>query len=312
MVLSFNHPELTLRCVLSARRAAPLSRILLVHNGSESRFVRSLQKDLPFVDQLVIPENQGYSGGVNAGLKLAFNASEWVLLLTNDCELQKFSQPTPLQNRIGIWAPQIEVRKTSRIDSLGGAFDPIRLQLTHCRSAAEWVNLPQPKWRYAPGTALWLHRQVFQETGGLETEFGTYWEDVDFSIRAQAMNWQIGLAPETVIHHGVGKTCQKHAHYTSWLYWRNQYLFCHKHTAPLRLARKAAGLFRLNRWLDWRLQWRLQQVRRGLRLAWRLDLPRLRYWLQVWQYPSQARNQLRQDIRTGSLTPQARNVTAVP
>ena len=72
-ILSFNHPEITSRCVKSVVRyfadnapQASLKNIILVHNGSRPEHVETLKISWPQIHHLELASNRGFSGGANA------------------------------------------------------------------------------------------------------------------------------------------------------------------------------------------------------------------------------------------------------
>jgi GT2 family glycosyltransferase len=249
-LLSFNHPELTHRAAISALGFASGLDIHLIHNGSRPDVVEQLQTQLPQVNHHWLKDNRGYSGGVNFALDKVFAIAPWALLLTNDCEIQQLGSP-PVEP--GFYAPQILVRKTGRVDSLGGKVNLVRAHLSHLKARDHEMN-------YVPGTAFWLHRNVWQSAGPFDESLHTYWEDVDFSLRVQKHGGFLGLTEETQIRHGIGKTCHKDTFYTTYLYQRNRATVSRRH-----LQGKIARL-RLEANLAWELSrnfWRLMRARRA-------------------------------------------------
>ena len=69
VVLTWNDVEMTGRCVESvlASDYRPL-RVLLVDNGSETPCGEEIQARFPSIELLVLPENQGFTGGSNRGI----------------------------------------------------------------------------------------------------------------------------------------------------------------------------------------------------------------------------------------------------
>lgn len=270
VILSYNHPELSARVTRSALQFFKPEQIHLVHNGSDEHWVRLLKEQYPNINHLVQKSNTGYSGGANLGLKEAFQFSEWVLFLTNDCELLK-NVTDATKHKPGIYSPHIYARKVGRTDSLGGGFDFLRTKLTHFKSSQDFENYSENSqgFTYVPGTAYLIHRMAFEQLNGFDESYGTYWEDVDFSFRAHQAKIKIGYAKDIEILHGVGKTCHKHKHYTLYLYQRNRLRFHRKYSkevSPNILVRIAARyylleshfhiirhLFRQKRWQDFAL-----------------------------------------------------------
>ncbi|MGE3973674.1 MAG: glycosyltransferase family 2 protein [Bdellovibrionales bacterium] len=228
VVLSYNHPLHTARAVRSALQwNLP---VLLVHNGSLSKHVELLKKEFQETSQfthLVLPENKGYSGGVNEGLYAA--TSEWVIFLTNDCELLSVPK-LPLKPMAVI--PQVFRRSLNQIDSIGGLFEPTSGKLVHCKTKEDFEN-PDAKWSpYIPGSSFLVHREVFEKTKGMDESLGTYWDDVDWSLRIQKMNFPIQLQEQWHVLHYVGKTCQKNPLYSIYYFQRNRKKISWKYTKP--------------------------------------------------------------------------------
>jgi GT2 family glycosyltransferase len=174
-----------------------------------------LQEKFPGIEHLLLESNRGFPGGANAGLQKAFQDSEWALFLTNDCLLKVFHQPeTP-----ALVAPLIWARKEGRVDSLGGNFQVDRAHLSHCKSHEDF---DQAKEKYIPGTAFWIHRDVFNKLNGFDESLEMFWEDVDFSLRASHAGFPLLVDDRTQILHAIGKTTHKNSHYTTYLFQRNR------------------------------------------------------------------------------------------
>lgn len=231
LVLSYNHPEITQRAVQSALTWTAPENIFLIHNGSLEKNVHRLQTTFPNIHHKVIPVNKGYSSGFNQGIEVVFQASKnpWILFLTNDCEL--IHLPTDLPPKPGLWAPQVLLRNTGRVHSLGGLFTPYLAKLQHLEdhSLSQMQSTPNyffRKYFYVPGTAFYLHRQVWQSPAHsplrVDESLHTYWEDVEYSVLVQKNKMTTGVFPACTIRHGVGKTCHKDPFYTNFLFQRNR------------------------------------------------------------------------------------------
>jgi GT2 family glycosyltransferase len=191
--------------------------ILLVHNGSEKKHIEKLQEVFPDIEHLIMPVNQGFTGGANAGLQKAFEKNDWCLFLTNDCILERIGK---LPQKPGLVCPLIVSRKTENVDSIGGLFDPIKGQLFHSKSEHQFYSSNLRK--YAPGTAFFLHKSAWQQVGSFDTKLFTYWEDVDFSQRLQKFGFGISLDETWKVRHAIGKTCHKNPIYSLYYYQRNR------------------------------------------------------------------------------------------
>jgi GT2 family glycosyltransferase len=228
-ILSFNHPDLTGRCVRAALSNTTRA-VFLLHNGSADKHEKRLRDEFhpesyPNVTHLRLTANAGFSGGCNYLLRHIFSLSEyeWVLLVTNDCQLQSLTDApaTP-----GLFAPLIYRRSTDKVDSLGATFEPWTGRLRHRRNDNEPIKTKaarfNPKIFYVPGTAFWIHRETWRSIGGFDESLHTYWEDVDLSVKAQRLGLTVSVHATTTLIHGVGKTCHKQPFYTQYLFRRNR------------------------------------------------------------------------------------------
>jgi GT2 family glycosyltransferase len=233
-VLSFNHPDLTARCLTSVLRHADPSLITLLHNGSRPEVEVRLRKEFSNIQHATLPQNRGFSGGANALLNEIFkNASaSWALLITNDCELLEINRAP---SSCGLYAPTIFRRNTGRIDSVGGQFRPLTGHLRHLRQQTPTIAESVGRaffgdYFYVPGTAFYIDRESWATLKGFDESLHTYWEDVDLSVRAQKLAITVGTWPSTILKHGVGKTCHKDPFYTNHLFRRNRQIVSEKHT----------------------------------------------------------------------------------
>lgn len=215
-ILSFNHPELTERCVTSCLKFH--QNVNLIHNGSLPKAAEKLKTLFPQVTHIEIANNKGFTGGANTAIThfLKHQTSQWFLFVTNDCELLGVHSLPPVN---GLYAPLIMKRKTDQVDSLGGGIDLKKLSLFH-------IKTPQalsPQNYYVPGTSWLMDRESLQKAPQFQVELGTYWEDVLFSFECKKLGIQLGQHSEISLRHGIGKTCHKDPQYTSYLYRRNRW-----------------------------------------------------------------------------------------
>lgn len=273
-VLSYNHPNLTERSVRSLESELP---VVLLHNGSDPKNVAHLNTHLTSIIHLSLPSNRGFAGGASYLLDQAFQKANWVLFLSNDCELQSKDVQPP--DAPGIYAVQILRRNSGKMESLGGLYFPKEGRLRHCRNRTEFEESKEAL-KYIPGAAFWMDRSSWQRLKGFNKNLHTYWEDVEISIRAQQLKIQIGIHPQTVVRHGIGKTCHKDAYYTAYLYQRNRCWMSRRNTQGSKRIQflvqffvdQIKTLFQAARVKDWaRLHWSFLALRDGFKLKIPLD-----------------------------------------
>lgn len=233
-ILSFNHPQLTIKCVEAALQFIPEEKLLLTHNGSQPENILSLKAKFPKIEHLIVEKNRGYTAGANASLRHIFSKSDWAFFITNDCLLA--SKPRqPLAP--GLYAPTIYRRSLNKIDSIGGSFNPLTGKLMHLRTSEvalqTMAKAKNPallkKYFYVPGTAFYLDKYTFSTVGDFDESLHTYWEDVDYSLRTQKAQLNLGICLDTHLIHKVGKTCHKDPYYTKVLFKNNRKIVSARH-----------------------------------------------------------------------------------
>lgn len=246
MILSYNHPEITARCVSSALQFLPNEKLVLVHNGSHQNHINQLKNQFPSIRHLEVHPNKGYSGGVNAALKWAFSSHEWAFLLTNDTEIMSWSLDH-CRLAPGLYSPVVWFRNKGRLDYLGGRFNPVKGHLQHLKENSEEISVKG--YPYVPGTAFLMSKDVFESVGEFDETLHTYWEDVDFGVRAHRRGIYFGNINSIEILHLGGKTTRKNSYYTRYLFrrnrWRVSWRYCPWYLKPLLAMRLFPDVIKL-------------------------------------------------------------------
>lgn len=239
-ILSYNHPEITSRCVRSCLKLTDSKKIILVHNGSLTQHEDRLRNEFTDIQHASLTENRGFTGGTNFALKTVFAQAPFALFVTNDCEL--LSLPSFFMNSKAsdtpiFAAPKIYRRKIEKIDSIGAICELKAGNLFHCKDPAQFSSAQSKYSRpYIPGTAFILHRDIFHTLGEFDETLHTYWEDVDYSMRASTKGIELKVDPTCTLLHSVGKTCHKDPFYTRYLFRRNQPIVIRRHLHWKHLA----------------------------------------------------------------------------
>lgn len=169
---------------------------------------------------------QNFTGQVSTDQN--FSGQNFTGQISTDQDFSFTSSLTTHFNHMFITVPEILFKKSHQIDSLGGTFIPSSGSLTHNKIVStdkknKSVILNSfNSYFYIPGTAFGISKLAFESIGNFNTDLGTYWEDVDYSMRAQNLNIQIQIDQNFKLTHKVGKTCHKKKYYTTYLYQRNR------------------------------------------------------------------------------------------
>jgi len=243
IVLYYNKFNQTKKCIESILSSGYTDKdIFVFDNGSKEAVFTDLRELYPQINHKRNEINRGYSGGFNNSVKWAFKSGyNSVLFLTNDTRIKKDTLTEVLKTaertRAEIIAPTIYyLFKQTLIDSFGGYFNPENATLHHYKNN-KGSELLDGKWDYIPGTALWLTKSAFFKLEGMDENYHTYWEDVDFSFRARKSHVILARSINAKILHGVGKTCHKKPEYTTFYFHRNRIKFCKKYLSEILLKK---------------------------------------------------------------------------
>jgi len=217
VILSYNHPEITARCIRSVLKhnLCPI----LVHNGSEKKHSLRLKQEFPTIKHHELETNSGYTVGANSGINLGCTSAPWVLFLTNDCELLAGPQ---IPSGPGIYAAHILRKNGIDTEACGGIYDPLRGTLRHAKTLAEFGVRPRRFLPYIPGHAFLVDAQTWRTLGGFDEGFFTYLEDVDLSLRAFKRGIRLDVLGDFKILHAGGRTCRKDRVYSGFYFQRNR------------------------------------------------------------------------------------------
>jgi GT2 family glycosyltransferase len=226
-ILSYNHPQLTIKTINSLLEHFPMSNIYLTHNGSAEANIKLLQSTFPEINHLIHNPNIGYAGGVNFSFREIFKNSEisWIYFFSNDATLKNIPKDLPLIP--GMYGPTSYRRNGKYIDSIGAIFIPYLAKIYHTKSKEEFYK---GKTTYIPGSAFLLHRNIFEMTGGTDESLFCYFEDIDWSMRIKKAGGRLEILENFITSHGIGKTTRKDSYYTFYLYNRNHRRISRRYT----------------------------------------------------------------------------------
>jgi len=213
VVLNWNGADDTLACLTSlAGVISPSCRVIVVDNGSTDGSAERIHDAFADIEQLVLPDNQGYAAGNNAGFRrvMEFHA-EYVIFLNNDTIVdQGFYGPLieTLQRNssAGIAVPKIFYWDQPDTLWYGGGI--VRLS-TGLISHVGIRKKDSPEFDrpgitgYATGCCLAMRCKDFQAVGGFDETFRMYAEDVDLSLRICSLGKSIEYVPSSRVWHKV-------------------------------------------------------------------------------------------------------------
>lgn len=267
IVLNWRRPDETYRCVRSLLDSDHVNhRVLVVDNSAGKTDIADRLVGLP-VEILRNPDNLGFTGGANAGMRHAIaSGANYVWLMNSDAiaapdALSALVTAAERDPSIGLISPVIHAPpplpdtpvfclalQPSGTLTGDATRDP--------EEAAKWLR-ERPDETVLYGTALLVRRTLIEAIGGLDEHFFAYVEDIDYSLRCHNAGFKIAVCFEAVVYHEFKDlSADNLPHYVNYFMNRNQLLLWRKRNR-LTLSQKKPVL-----WYFYQRLLRLERDRR--------------------------------------------------
>lgn len=219
ILVNWNGYGFTSECLQSLKVVDfPNFKVFVVDNASENQEGEKIKIVFPEVELLQNNKNLGFAGGNNVGIRAALKQEfSHVLLLNNDtvvesnflAKMMAFMDENPA---LGIVQPLIYfLHDREKIWSAGGRWSSFfsRAVTLGDRKKKQSFTAESRQIDWATGCALLISSKAIQKIGLLNEQYFTYFEDVDWSIRASQAGFGIGFESEAVIYHEAGASSKK-------------------------------------------------------------------------------------------------------
>jgi GT2 family glycosyltransferase len=198
---------------LNALRAQTLRdfEIIVADNASRDDSLQLLARDYPEVNVVALSKNLGFTGGNNAGIRVA--RGEFIVLLNNDTEvdahwLEEILAAFERHPEAGLVASKMKL--FDRRDTFHTAGDFYRLDgLPGNRGVWETDRGQYDREEYvfsACGGSAAYRKSMLDQIGLLDEDFFYSCEDIDLAWRAQLAGWKCVYAPKAVVYHKLSAT----------------------------------------------------------------------------------------------------------
>ncbi len=205
ILLNFNQLAYTINCITSIRNFCPASsyEIICVDNGSLKNPEEWL-KTQPDIKYHINPENLGFSGGCNVGIRMAASGND-IFLLNNDTLL---TENALFWLRMGLYEKE-EIGASGAVSNYAGNNQTVFgsfSTLSECMEYGYTHNVPMDQpFVYRTmliGFALLIKHTAFEKTGLLDERFfpGNY-EDNDYCTRLILNDYKLILCRNCFIYH---------------------------------------------------------------------------------------------------------------
>lgn len=251
ITVNYNGLELTSAMIGSLRRhvTTPLE-IIVVDNGSVRDEAALLRQRHPGIIALRSPENLGFAGGNNLGIRAA--AGDFLLLLNNDTEvrddtLHYLADSLSADASVGAVCPKIRFWEPPQAIQFAG-YTP----LTHItlRNALIGFNRPDDgsfdtphDTPYAHGAAMMVRREAIEKAGPMPETYFLYYEELDWSERIREAGYRIVYDPRATVFHKESATTGRQSPLRSYYLTRNRLLYARRNRRGV--IRRLSTLYQL-------------------------------------------------------------------
>jgi GT2 family glycosyltransferase len=219
--------------------------VLVVDNGSAGGDAAFFRGRLGSHRVLALPENRGYAGGMNAGLRFwrEREGRAPILLVTPDARvapdaLRRLLEELERTPGAGLVGPLVVYSDEPERIGAGGVVDADARRAYLIRKVAgdgphdvDWID----------GCCMLIRPGALEDVGELDERYFAYFEETDYCERARRAGWSVRLVPAAVVEHPkiVGTLPPYYFYYMA----RNRYLFWEKNfdIGWPRIALQVAG-----------------------------------------------------------------------
>jgi GT2 family glycosyltransferase len=206
VLVNYNNATDTIQCIESLRNMSKSGVIIVVDNASTDNSVDILKK-IEGINLVCSEFNRGFAAGCNIGfLKAIELKSNYVWYLNNDTvvdcnalqELLKTSKENNDNCLVGILT---ENSITKKVESAGGGKYS---KVGYCRLINDVKKIDQLN--FISGCSMFASIAVFKRIGSWDESYFLYWEDVDYSHRAQKKGIPLMICSSSKIFHKESST----------------------------------------------------------------------------------------------------------
>jgi GT2 family glycosyltransferase len=222
IIPNYRKPDLVRRGLTSLRAAVDAFEdeveIVTVDDGSGDGAALTLAAEYPWAVFVVLPQNHGYPGAINAGIQAS--RGEWIFTLNNDTTVDPDVLNALLRAALGrpdighLAAQQRFSHDPARLCSAGLVLDRLGVNAERLIGQPIMASETEPTEVFgACGGAAMYRREMVEQLGGFDESFVFGLEDADLAWRAQMRDWRCLYVPNAVVFHDYGGTVPHGTHY---------------------------------------------------------------------------------------------------
>lgn len=229
--------------------------IVVADNGSNDTSLEFLRSQPVRIIEL--GENYGFAEGYNRAIEQV--ESKYVVLLNSDVEVtpnwldtllnyaRTHEEVAAIQPKILSWQSKEDALKSGSTEILfehagaaGGLIDV--LGYPYCRGRfmshveydhGQYDDIVPIFW--ASGACLFINREIYQKSGGLDAHFFAHQEEIDLCWRLNSQGYTIVVLPQSVVYHLGGGALGYESPRKTFLNFRNNLLMLYKNLPASKL-----------------------------------------------------------------------------
>ena len=229
--------------------------IVVADNGSNDTSLEFLRSQPVRIIEL--GENYGFAEGYNRAIEQV--ESKYVVLLNSDVEVtpnwldtllnyaRTHEEVAAIQPKILSWQSKEDALKSGSTEILfehagaaGGLID--MLGYPYCRGRfmshveydhGQYDDIVPIFW--ASGACLFINREIYQKSGGLDSHFFAHQEEIDLCWRLNSQGYTIVVLPQSVVYHLGGGALGYESPRKTFLNFRNNLLMLYKNLPASKL-----------------------------------------------------------------------------
>ena len=209
ITINFNHSEVTSQLLYSLRKVTyPELEIIVVDNNSPDDDPDVLKQSFPEIELIRSPENLGFAGGNNLGIRKA--RGKFILLLNNDTEVDPgFLEPLVAKlesdSNIGAVSPKIRFFHTPDTLQYAG-YSPLNPYTIRSHGRGHGTRDTGQFEKDAPtafvhGAAMMVPLEVIRKVGLMAECYFLYYEELDWSERIRRAGYQLWYVHNSIVFH---------------------------------------------------------------------------------------------------------------
>lgn len=253
IVLHYKGTHDTIDCLNSLYKANELNKfnIIVVDNSEDQSFPKRKYPDIIFINS---GKNSGFAGGMNIGIKRAFQkGTDSVILLNNDTIVErssifKLTQYAKDNKDIGLISPKIYFAPGSEYHFEKYGKDDLGKVIWYAGGIIDWKNIYAchrgvdeidekqfdsiMSTDFATGCCMLISKEAYQKVGYFDENYFLYFEDIDYSVRTKKAGLNVIYYPKSHIWHKNASSSGKpgsdmHIYYLT----RNRLYFGYKYAS---------------------------------------------------------------------------------